>query len=109
MGYTIAIGNAVPKFRKEDFPELFAQWEVEYIKLAEAPTFPNDECTGRGNHRSPTYSVWRNFCKITGLYPLFYETNYYHNGLMAEHRGCVGIMQRDAHLVTQAYGGCNGR
>ena len=90
MGYTFTIGNAVPKFSKEDFPYLGAGWEVEGMRHDDAPNFPGDEMTKNGNSRSPSYSVWSDFCKQTGIYSLFYDDR---GHLLAGHPGCIGIDQ----------------
>lgn len=99
MGYDIKVGNAVPEHHKDDFPTLNARWVVEYETLEDAPVFKGDDATGNGNLRSPSYSVWREFCTATGLFDLFYEEYY---GLLAEHPGCRGITQQDADQVTAA-------
>jgi len=98
MGYTIAIGNAITFFDKDDFPYLFSQWKVEGKTLENAPVFENDEMTGNSNSRSPSYSVWADFCRETGLYKLFLDKE----GLMAEHPGCKGITKDDAKFVSNA-------
>ena len=99
MGYTFTIGNAVPKFSKEYFPYLSAGWRVESARHNEAPTFPGDEMTGDGNDRSPSYSVWDDFCRSVGLYDLFYDER---GHLHAGHPGCIGIDQGFAAAVHSA-------
>ena len=98
MGYTFTIGNAVPKHSKEDFPDLYAHWDVEHLSLDDAPCFPNDP-TKNGNVRSPSYSVWDQFCRNTGLYDLFY---YGSGNLRAGHPGTIGITKEDADTVSAA-------
>jgi hypothetical protein len=93
MGYTITIGNAKPEFSKDD-GELYARWTVDGQALPNAPVFPHDEMTGNGNSRSPSYSVWAEFCRMTGIYELFLEK---YEGLMDSHPGCK--MLRPEHLL----------
>ena len=88
MGYTFTIGNAVPKFHKDDFPYLSARWKVENATSDDAPTFPGDEMTGNGNSRSTSYTVWSDFCRTTGIYDMFYDER---DHLHADHPGCIGI------------------
>jgi len=83
MGYNIEIGNAVPYAKEGRFG-----WRVEHIKLDYAPTFPNDWLTGKSNSRSPSYSGWSDFCRLTGLYDLFFEE---YEGLMHRHPGIVPL------------------
>lgn len=99
MGYTFTVGNAVPVHHKDDFPYLSARWEVEHAQLDAAPSFSGDEMTGKSNMRSPSYSVWSDFCRATGLYELFYDEC---GHLHARHPGCIGITQEDADFVTAA-------
>lgn len=99
MGYTFRVGNAIPKHGKTDFPHLSASWEVEPATHPEAPTFPNDEMTGSGNARSPSYTVWSDFCRQTGIYQLFYN---YRGHLHAGHPGCQGITQEDGETIALA-------
>lgn len=99
MGYTFKVGNAVPKFSKDDFPYLSAGWEVEPATSDDAPTFPGDEMTGNGNSRHPSYSVWSDFCRSVGLYDLFYDER---GNLHAGHPGCIGIDTEFAATVRAA-------
>ena len=98
MGYNFTIGNAVPSFDKSEFPDLRARWVVEHASHPDAPVFPNDYASG--NYRSPCYSVWKEFCQVTGIYDLFYEEET--GRLHAGHPGCVGITEDDANAVTAA-------
>lgn len=98
MGYNFTIGNAVPEFRNED-GELSARWVVEGASSDDAPTFPNDDATGNGNGRSPSYSVWADFCRDTGLYDLFYDER---GHLHAGHPGCVMLKRSDLERVKEA-------
>ena len=99
MGYTFTIGNASPSHNKEYFPELYASWEVAPAKSDDAPIFPGDEMTGNGNSRSPSYSVWFDFCCVTGIRGIFYDN---HDRLHASHPGCIGITKEAADFVTSA-------
>lgn len=99
MGYTFTIGNAIPVHNKADFPDLYASWEVEAAHDEHAPTFQNDELTGNGNSRSPSYTVWSDFCRTVGLYEFFYTPS---GQLHAGHPGCIGITKEDADFVTAA-------
>lgn len=97
MGYTFKIGNATPKFDKTSFPELYADWEVDAVTHPDAPEFPNDEMTDKSNVRSPSYTVWSDFARQTGLYEFFYnERGHLHAG----HPGCIGITTEDVDLVA---------
>jgi len=98
MGYTFTIGNAVPEFSK-DYDELSARWVVNSESSDNAPTFPNDEMTGNGNSRSPSYSGWSDFCREAGIYSLFYDDR---GNLHAGHPGCVMLKQSDLALVKEA-------
>lgn len=98
MGYTFKIGNAVPEFSKED-GYLRAEWVVQPITHADAPTFPNDGMTGNGNDRSTSYSVWADFCRATGIYGVFYDER---GHLHAGHPGCVMLKRSDLERVKEA-------
>lgn len=98
MSYTFRIGNAVPKFDKED-GYLYAAWEVEPATSKDAPNFPNDDMTGQSNERSPSYSAWGDFCKATGLWDLFYDA---YGHLNAGHPGCELITEEGLSKVRAA-------
>lgn len=100
MGYNITIGNAVPEFNKEWFPELSARFVVNTQENDDAPVFNGDEMTGKSNCRSPSYSVWDDFAKSTGLHEFFFGDEAL-DGKMSQHPGCVGIEQEDADFVTK--------
>jgi hypothetical protein len=110
MGYTIKIGNAKPSFDESDFPYLMANWEVEDCELPDAPNFPND-INNNKNERWPSYSVWDDFTKKTGLYKFFYGKYKRVDGIEIEsdglfeaagHPGCIGITKENADFVTEA-------
>ena len=98
MGYTFTIANAVPVHSKSDYPYLEAKWEVQLASSDQAPHFPGD-ITGSSNSRSPSYSVWADFCRTVGLYEFFYTPS---GHLRAGHPGCIGITKEDADFVTAA-------
>lgn len=109
MGYTIKIGNAVPSFDKDSFPELFSSWKVEDAELPEAPNFPNDVNNNR-NERWPSYTVWDDFTKKTGLYEFFYskyrregDNEISQDGIFqaSGSPGCIGITKENADFVTE--------
>lgn len=106
MGYTFTIGNAIPMHNKTDFPDLYARWEIEGAHDEHAPTFPNDDLTGNGNSRSPSYSVWDDFCRTVGLYDFFYTPS---GRLHAGHPGCIGITPHDVEFVSAALSRYRGR
>jgi hypothetical protein len=98
MGYTFKIGNAEPEFSKED-GKLYAAWTVSGTKSEDAPTFPGDELTGNGNSRSPSYSVWPEFCRAAGIYDLFFDDR---GDLIGGHPGCILITDRHLSEVRAA-------
>ena len=98
MSYTFLIGNAVPEFDKEG-GILSARWRVESAESDSAPTFPNDDMTGNGNDRSPSYSAWHAFCREAGIYDVFYDER---GHLHAGHPGCVMITKDDLDRVRSS-------
>lgn len=99
MGYTFTIGNAKPQHHKDDFPYLSAEWDVEGMTHPDAPTFPNDEMTGNSNQRSPSYSVWSQFCREVGLSSIFYDER---GHLLGNHPGCYGLTPEMVAEVSAA-------
>jgi hypothetical protein len=97
MGYTFTIGNAEPKFHKDDFPYLHAEWDVDGATSDDAPTFPNDEMTANSSQRSPSYTVWADFCRALGITDVFYDTQ---GHLHAGHPGCQGITKEMLGVVS---------
>lgn len=93
MGWTIKIGNATPVFT-DDQDGLQAHWDVEDTEVDNAPAFPNDASL-KTNSRSPSYTVWKEFCQQTGLYDLFYDKK---SGLLKQDQPVVKINQ--GHLKT---------
>lgn len=98
MGYTFIIGNAEPYHSKED-GILSAGWAVKEIEHYDAPVFPNDGVTGKGNARRPSYSVWHDFCREVGIYNLFYDDR---GHLLCGHPGCMMISNEDLGIVRSA-------
>ncbi len=101
MGYSIYIGEAVPEglsdYDEEDRPTE-PRFEVHSVSQDDAPTFPQDEMTGKSNGRHPSYSAWCNFAKIVGLDAFFDKST----GVMREHPGCFYLTQEHADAVTMA-------
>lgn len=97
MGYNITIGNAVPYHHKEG-GYLDAGWTVESHTSDDAPAFPNDDMTGNGNARYPSYSAWAGFARATGLTKLFFGDE----GLMTQHPGCALLTQEHRAVVAAA-------
>lgn len=112
MGYNIEIGEAQLKGYKED---LYLEVGVKAEVHDDAPSFANDPLTGKGNSRSPSYTVWAEMCRETGLYPMFYGLNGRRNPYMepdpdchretpilANHPGFVMIGQEDVDVIKSA-------
>jgi hypothetical protein len=112
MGYTIIIGDACFEGDKDE--AYLRVWATPQAHT-EAPTFPNDEMTGNGNSRSPSYTGWSNFCRDTGLYGMFFgldgrrdpymrEDPNCHRGtpIMSDHPGYAPINTEDVLAVKQA-------
>lgn len=93
MGYNITIGNAVPEFDKDYFPELNADWSVEGVTHDTAPAF--GEPTDYTNQRWPSYTAWAGFVDDVGL-------REWHNEKFHRHPGCVGLTQDDVVIVSNA-------
>lgn len=95
MGYSIYIGNAIPKFERTEYDELYAAWQVETAEDVKDPL-------GENNHFQHSYTWFAEFLKRFNLYDLFLEQKYYHpseqteyweEGLMFNHPGCVIIKE----------------
>jgi hypothetical protein len=74
-------------------------FDIDSMSLDHAPTFPNDEMTGKGNSRHPSYSGFANFCDDTGLSELFFEE---YTGLMRNHPGIFQIRQEHLDVIDEA-------
>lgn len=98
MAYDIYIGNAVPTTIEEDDGSYYSVWggvTVNRVELEDAPSFPNDHMTGKGNSRHPGYGQWADFCSAVGLTDLFFNKAH---GLMRVHPGTFKL--EFEHLVT---------
>jgi len=112
MGYAIIVGDACFEGSKEDtYMRVWAKDEAHDA----APTFPNDEMTGNGNSRSPSYTGWSEFCRDTGLYGMFFGKDGRRNPymeadpnchretpIMAEHPGYAMINDQDVIAIRAA-------
>jgi hypothetical protein len=110
MSYDIYIGNGelVPVeydeyeteyFRIIDGKKKFFDVEVKRLELEEAPEFPNDKLTGKGNSRHPGYSAWDEFCEEAGVYSLFFNDE---DGLMKHHPGFALLKKEHIVSIKQA-------
>lgn len=114
MGYTLTIGNARLQVNKED---LRLDIEVDGFASDDAPTFKNDEMTGNGSSRSPSYTGWGDFCRASGLEELFFgggwdstygsykqcsEDFHRDEGLLAHHPGAALLCDADLEFVKAA-------
>ena len=72
MGYSLIIGERL-KVSETEFDEDYTYITAEDVKLDNAPAF--GEPTDYTNERWPSYSAWHDFCKVSGLFDLFYEEN----------------------------------
>jgi hypothetical protein len=63
---------------------------VPHVERDDAPTFPHDEMTGKGNYRYPGYSGWADFCREAGLYDLFLDRDG-GEALMQNHPGIARL------------------
>ncbi|MEK6418455.1 MAG: hypothetical protein V4801_02545 [Burkholderia gladioli] len=92
MGYTLTIGNV-------DAGELICEdgrYEVcMHIVRHERKDAPRDGSpTDRTNQRWPSYGIWTDFCRLTGLHEMFFEE---YEGLLSAHPGVFEL--RPAHLI----------
>jgi hypothetical protein len=97
MGWTIKIGNATPAFVDNGYG-LQAYWDVEDAEVSSAPAFPNDIAV-KTNSRSPSYTVWSEFCEQTGLYELFYNNE---SGLLKQDQTVVKINEGHLEIIKSA-------
>ena len=112
MGYTITIGNAVLQYTAED---LHLRIEVLGANHPEAPD--HDVFTGISSSRSPSYTVWSNFCRDAGISVLFYgggwdrtagkyvpcpDVFHRETPLMAHHPGVQPLCRADLDFVRAA-------
>lgn len=70
MGFDFKIGNAVPVYPGEEADNF--GWTVASATHPDAPAIDHDApWSVRGNHRSPSYTVWHDFSRTVGLEHLF--------------------------------------
>ena len=112
MGYRITIGNAEPTVPTED-DDNQPGWAVIEYSHPEAPVFPGDDMTGNTNVRSPSYTVWAEFCREAGLYDLFFgaststkEKSTREVCLMPRHPGVALLRRSDLLEIRQARERC---
>ena len=93
MGYTLTIGNAVPrmpsKAEVEGDETRTPDWTVEGGRSDAAPSFPGE--WGPNSSRSPSYTGWAFFCRDTELSSLFYGA--------CNHARKEGIAERETSLL----------
>ena len=94
MPHHIFIGNAEPIYN-EEFNEY--RWVVKKISHETAPTFINDELTGKSNYRSPSFCGWSDFINESGLIDLVNEQE----GPFT-HWGCKKINKEHLVIVKNA-------
>jgi hypothetical protein len=102
MSYDIYIGQAtidVPS--AEDLEEGYNALEcrVNGMQLDDAPAFPGDLMTGKGNSRHPGYGSFSEFLKTAGLHDLFFNKE---TGLMRSHPGCFMLAKHHAEAIHEA-------
>lgn len=103
MGYSITIGEGVMRFpskkEMEEYGENHIDVSVDGHSEEDAPTFPGDGLTGKGNSRHPSYTQWSGFCERTGLKDLFFSQD---SGLMRQHPGTFALCGDDLKKVKAA-------
>ena len=98
MGYNIYIGDA--KLRSEiEGNDLLAWWDVDVVRIDDAPAFPGDEASHHVNSRFPSYSAWSDVTDKANLRSLFYDED---EGLFRKHPGCVKIDESHLERVIKA-------
>jgi hypothetical protein len=108
MGYDITIGEAVmdPPDIESDGDEEGTWINVcaEGYRRDDAPEFPNDEMTGKGSSRHPSYTAWAEWCDAVGLRELFFgpSKDARYCGLMGEHPGCSMLTKRHHAVIAAA-------
>lgn len=111
MSYSIYIGEAYLAVPSEDdltkYDDIYPSVEVKGMAHPEAPSFPGDDMTGRGNGRHPGYSQWANFVDDVGLRDLFFgarDGGSRDASLMRDHPGCAILRPCDLVEIRQARG-----
>lgn len=104
MGYSITIGEATIIHPGDDDYSSELRIGVTGLSLPEAPEFPGDGMTSKGNGRSPSCSGWENFCRDVGLYDLFFRKEDEEGpiGLMTSHPGTFGLTAKHAAEIRAA-------
>lgn len=110
MGYDILIGEAEPYFPSPDEMEYDREprFKVNLRSHPDAPEFPGDDMTGKGNRRSPGYSAWSDFIVEVGLYDLFFGARSSERSptrdtcLMRDHPGIAMLRPEDLVEIRQA-------
>jgi hypothetical protein len=112
VGYTITIGEAKIAYDPE---WLSISIEAESEEHDDAPN--HDGFTGKSNSRSPSYTVWPDFCRDAGIYELFYgggwdKANGYYKScpdgyhretpLLAHHPSAQPICKGDLDVIRAA-------
>lgn len=94
MGYTIKIGEA-SFYKDSDYSYIDITAKPE--KHDGAPAF--GEPTDFTNQRWPSYTVWAEFLKATGLYDLFTDED---RGLMRKHPGTALLTKQHQETIRDA-------
>ena len=94
MGYTLRIGEAAVESNLEDRS---ARVVVEVIERPGAPLNSSDDYR---NQISPSYVVWAEFCRLTGLHDLFLSEFWggLDYGLLHRHPGAAALTE--AHCLA---------
>lgn len=99
MGYTLTIGNAVPRPPDPaDGDEGTFGWGVASATHPDAPAGVND-ANPRANYRWPSYSTWSDFARAVGLYELFFDKEI---GLIRAHPGIVPLLPKHRTEIDAA-------
>ncbi len=95
MSYDIYIGHAELESEWPGDYEPIANWTVSGHAEDDAPAFPFDIMSQRGNSRHPGYTQWGAFCDEAGLRAMFFDDE---TGLMRRHPGTFPLEPH--HLAT---------
>jgi hypothetical protein len=100
MGYDIYIGQGHGKAKMVNGVMDVSKMKVrEAFGLPDAPVFENDQLTKNENHRHPSYTVWHEMTKQTGIEDLFFNKK---TGLMREHPGTQLLTFEHRNQIRQA-------
>lgn len=112
MGYNITIGNA---YLDAEPDEGLLEIRVKGFNNDDAPN--HCEFTGTGSSRSPSYTVWNEFCRAAGIHMLFFGNGWnkdlmmydycdegFHREvpLMANHPGVALLTMNDYRYIADA-------